>query len=180
MSKAQHKTPTLVPRRVKVLVLREDEILEDICRVDNFELIRCPKLRKMFTVPPDYRPYIHLVGNKKIMVTFIFDEKNNAIKIKLNSNGEAEAEKVRVDPGFQEVIVGRRIFEHVFRRLAGLDTASLIAGLGLGAFAMIFVVFFILPLLGYPITIGKTPVEVIIQHQAINQTLPPPGNFTII
>jgi hypothetical protein len=177
-AKIKYITPNLVPRKVKVLVLREDQILEDICRTDG-ETIRCPKLQKMFTIPPDYRPYIHLIGGKKIMITFIFDEKNNGLRIKLNEEG-AETERVRIDPGFQERIVGKRIFEHVFRRFAGMDWASFVAGVGLGAFALVLIVFFILPLLGYPITIGRQPVEVIL-HQPINQTevLPPPGNFTL-
>jgi hypothetical protein len=170
--------PNLVPKKVKVLVLREDQILEDVCRTDG-EIIRCPKLQRMFTIPPDYRPYIHLIGGKKIMVTFLFDEKNNGIKVKINEQG-AEAEKIRIDPGFQERIVGKRIFEHVFRRFAGMDWASFVAGIGIGAFALVLIVFFILPLLGYPVSIGKQPVEVIVQQPPVNQSiLPPPGNFTI-
>jgi hypothetical protein len=177
-AKIRFTPPNLVPKKVKVLVLREDQILEDVCRTDG-ETIRCPKLQRMFTIPPDYRPYIHLIGGKKIMVTFMFDEKNNGIKVKINEHG-AEAEKIKIDPGFQERIVGKRIFEHVFRRFAGMDWASFIAGIGIGAFALVLIVFFILPLLGYPISIGRQPVEVIVQQPAVNQSiLPPPGNFTL-
>ncbi len=57
---------------------------------------------------------------------------------------------------------------------------SFIAGLGLGAFALALIVFFILPILGYPVVIGKVPVEVSINYPQPSQgSLPPPGNFTI-
>jgi hypothetical protein len=110
----------------------------------------------------------------------IFDEKNNAIKIKFNNDG-AEADKIRIDPRFQESIIGRKIFEQVFRRFAGMDMGSFIAGLGLGAFALALIVFFILPLLGYPVVIGKVPVEVSINYPPAESgsSLPPPGNYTI-
>jgi hypothetical protein len=61
----------------------------------------------------------------------------------------------------------------------GLDTASLLAGVGLGVFALALILFFILPLLGYPITIGRTPVEVKITQLAQSMPLPPPGNYTV-
>ena len=178
LAKLKQLPPNLVPKKVKVLVLREDQILEDFCKTDG-EVVRCKNLRMMFTIPADYRPYLTYIQGKKIMATMIFDEKNNAIKIKLNNDG-AEAEKIKIDPRFQESIIGRKIFEQVFRRFAGMDMGSFIAGLGLGAFALALIVFFILPLLGYPVMIGKVPVEVHLNYPQTSQgSLPPPGNFTI-
>ena len=178
LAKLKQLPPNLVPKKVKVLVLREDQILEDLCKTDG-EVVRCKNLKMMFTIPADYRPYLTYVQGKKITATMIFDENNNAIRIKFN-NDNAEAEKVKIDPRFQESIIGRRIFEQVFRRFAGMDMGSFIAGLGLGAFALALIVFFILPILGYPVVIGKVPVEVHLNYpHPVESSLPPPGNFTI-
>ncbi len=170
--------PTLIPKRVKVLVLREDTILEDMCRTDG-EVVRCRNLGMMFTIPQSYRPYITMVNGKKLAVTLVFDEMNRAIRFKINNDG-ADAEQFKVDPRFQESIVGRKIFEQVFRRFAGIDWTTLISGIGLGVFVMVFIIFFVLPILGYPVTIGKIPVEVKIQSTQISSNLPPPGNYTPI
>jgi len=172
-----HIPPVLIPKRVKVIVIREHELLEDVCKFDG-ETARCRNLKMLFTIPENYKPYISSIKGKKVMVTFLFDEKNNALTIKTNNN-IAEVEKITIDPRVQESVIGTKIFYHVFRRFAGIDTSSLLAGLGLGIFAFTFIVFFILPLLGHPVTIGKQPVEITIHEEIAQPTLPPPGNYTL-
>ena len=174
--KSKFIPPTLIPKKVKVLVLREDQILEDLCRYDG-DVVRCKKIKMQFTVPESYKPYISVVQGKRLAVTLVFNDRGEAIKVNpLEGNSKAFVP----DPRITESIFGSRTLEQIMRKtFYGLDTASLIAGVGLGVFAVMLIVFFILPILGYPVTIGKIPVEVKISQISQTSNLPPPGNYTL-
>jgi hypothetical protein len=97
--------PVLIPRKVKVMVLREDQILEDICRYDG-EVVRCPRLDMMFVVPTTYRPYVSLIGGKKMSVTLLFDDAGRAIRIENNADKHV-ANAVVPDPVSRSPSSGR-------------------------------------------------------------------------
>jgi len=168
--------PTLIPKKVKVLVLREDQILEDICKYDG-DVVRCKKIKMQFTVPENYKPYISVIQGRKLAVTLMFNDRGEAIKV----NPLENSTKAFVpDPRITESIFGSRTLEQIMRKtFYGLDIGSLIAGVGLGVFAVMMIIFFILPILGYPVTIGKIPVEVKISQISQSSSLPPPGNYTL-
>jgi len=173
--KKRVEAPVLVPKTVDVIVVREGEtLLHDKCRFTG-DVILCKGIGMEFTVPSSYKPYISLERGKKMKVVFFFNEQGEAIKWELK---EYKPSGVAPDPRMSSIIHGRRLLLQIFRTMWGLDTASLFAGVGLGAFAIVLIVFFILPIMGYPVTIGKTPVEVRITQTA-SGTLPPPGNYTV-
>jgi len=174
--KRKYTPPSLIPRKVKAIVLREEQLLEDMCRYDG-ETVRCRNIEMMFTVPESYKPYLSIVGGKKLVATLLFNEKGDAIRIVKMEDGTMKTETSSPDPRMTEAIYGKRTFTQVFQRFMGLDWLTFSAGIGVGIFAIIFTIFFILPILGYPITIGKIPVEVKITQQT--PQLPPPGNYTI-
>jgi hypothetical protein len=123
-----------------------------------------------FTVPDDYKPKITWSG-RKTFLTFYFDKNGNAIQIR--ENGEIET--IAPDPAFTRLLVDKGLVAKIFR--LGIDVSSLITGIGFGCLIIFVLLFFVLPLIGIPVTIGKTPVEINISGTSSN--LPPAGNFTI-
>jgi len=72
-------------------------------------------------------------------------------------------------------LVDKGLVAKIFR--LGLDWTSMMTGLFLGAFVFAVLVFFILPMIGVPVIVGKEAIKVTIQQS--QQALPAPGNFTI-
>jgi len=170
-AKARKVVPELVPKKVKVIVLQKDAQLEDICKYDG-ELITCSKIKMQFLPPSDYKPKPTFF-KKKLLLTYYFTEDGKAVSI--DTSGIAEA-KVP-DPRMTEVIINRRLLYQVFSHL-GFNISSVIMGVGLGAMLMAVVIFFVLPLVGVPVMVGRQPIEVI--H--VNQTYaaPLPSNYTVV
>jgi hypothetical protein len=173
--KKRFEAPVLIPKKVDVYVVREGEqFLHDICRYDG-ELLNCSNIKMTFTVPVDYRPYVQLDKGKKLRIVFFFNERGEAIKWNLD---EMKPSNIAPDPRISNVVLNRRFLQQVFRMFWGLDTPSLFAGIGLGVFVIFLIIFFILPLIGYPVTIGRIPVEIKVE-QTTPSPLPPPGNYTV-
>jgi hypothetical protein len=170
VAKRKVAVPELVPKKVRVIVLRDESQLEDICRYDG-ETITCKKLGMQFIVPADYKPK-PTYFRKKLMLTFYFDDRGNAIVVKPNGSTEARAP----DPRMADVIVNKKLIQQIFSRL-GTNIGAVVMGMGLGAMIMSIVVFVLLPAIGVPVTIGRQPVEVVHVYQT--PTAPPPGNFTV-
>jgi len=168
--KAKISVPELIPKKVRVIVLREESQLEDICRYDG-EFITCKRLGMQFVVPADYRPK-PTYFRKKILLTYYFDDKGNALVVKPDGSAEARAP----DPRMADVIINKRLIQQIFARL-GANLGSVVLGVGIGSMIMAVVVFVLLPALGVPVTIGRQPVEVVYVHQYL--ATPPPGNFTV-
>ena len=173
--KRRFEAPVLIPKKVEVYVVREGEqFLHDTCRYDG-ELLICNGIRMTLTVPENYRPYIQLDKGKKLRVVFFFNERGEAIKWNLD---EMKPLNIAPDPRISNAVLNRRFLQQVFRMFWGLYTPSLFAGIGLGVFVIFLIIFFILPLIGYPVTIGKIPIEIKIGQTTPSQ-LPPPGNYTV-
>ena len=168
--KAKVSVPELIPKKVRVIVLREESQLEDICRYDG-EFITCKRLGMQFVVPSDYRPK-PTYFRKKIMLTYYFDDKGNALVVKPDGSAEARAP----DPRMADVIINKRLIQQIFSRL-GANLGSVVLGVGIGSMIMTVVIFVLLPALGVPVAIGRQPVEVVYVHQYL--ATPPPGNFTV-
>jgi hypothetical protein len=162
--------PELIPKKVRVIVLREESQLEDICRYDG-ETITCKKLGMQFIPPADYRPKPSYF-RKKLLLTFYFDDKGNAVVVKPDGTAETKAP----DPRMADVIVNKKLIQQIFSRL-GANLGSIVMGIGLGAMIMSIVVFVLLPAIGVPVVIGRQPVEVVHVYQT--PAAPPPGNFTV-
>jgi len=168
--KGKVEVPELIPKRVKVVVLREESQLEDICRYDG-EFITCKRLGMQFVVPSDYRPK-PTYFRKKILLTYYFDDRGNAVVVKPTGT-EARAP----DPRMADVIINKRLIQQIFSRL-GANLGSVVLGIGIGSMIVTVVVFVLLPALGVPVTIGRQPVEVVYVHQYL--ATPPPGNYTVV
>jgi hypothetical protein len=162
--------PELIPKRVRVIVLRDEGQLEDICEYDG-EVIACKRLGMQFIPPAGYRPRPSYF-RKKLMLTFYFDDRGNAVTVKPDGTAEARAP----DPRMADVIVNKRLIQQIFSRL-GANAGSIVMGMGLGAMIITVVIFALLPAIGVPVTIGRQPVEVV--HVYHTPAAPPPGNFTV-
>jgi len=168
--KSKISVPELIPKKVRVIVLREESQLEDICRYDG-EFITCKRLGMQFVAPADYRPK-PTYFRKKIMLTYYFDDRGNAIVVK-----PAGTEARAPDPRMADVIINKRLIQQIFSRL-GANLGSIVLGIGIGSMIVTVVVFVLLPALGVPVTIGRQPVEVVHVHQYL--ATPPPGNYTVV
>jgi len=165
--------PTMIPKTVKVVVVQQDSQLEDICRFDG-ELITCRGLKMQFVAPSNYEPRPTLF-KKKLYLTFYFTEDGKPLELNLDENALKADVKVP-DPRMTEVIVNRKLLQQVFRAL-GSNIGAVVTGIGLGAMILAALIFFVLPMIGVPVTIGRQPVEVIhVYQQPVG--VPPPGNFT--
>jgi len=174
-AKVKHFITELIPKRVKVVVVQKDgSIIEDICK-NNGEFITCKTIRMQFPVSSDIKPIPSLV-NKKIMLTYYYSQEGKPLVLKVNEN-EVELDAKAPDPRMTNVIINKHLLEQVFRHL-GVNMSSVILGMGLGAMLIVIVIFFILPLTGTPVLIGKQVVEVI--HTNTPMTTPPPGNYTVM
>jgi len=169
--KVKKVIPELIPKKVKVIVLQKDAQLEDICKYDG-EMITCGKIRMQFLPPSDYKPKPTFF-KKKLYLTYYFTEDGKAVNIDMSGIAEAKVP----DPRMTEVIINRRLLYQVFSHL-GFNLSSVIMGVGLGAMLMAVVIFFVLPLVGVPVMVGRQPIEVI--H--VNQTYaaPLPSNYTVV
>jgi len=173
--KIRRYTTELVPKRVKVIVLQQngETQLEDICKYDG-EMITCKKLRMQFVPSTEVRPKPTLYRGK-IILTYYFTEDGKPVDVKVDNNG-VRADIKAPDPRMTEVIINKKLINQVFSHL-GLNMSSIMMGVGIGAMVVVVLVFFILPLVGIPVSVGKQVVEVI--H--VNQTAvsAPPGNYTV-
>jgi hypothetical protein len=171
VAKRKVAIPELIPKKVRVIVLRDESQLEDICKYDG-ETVTCKKLGMQFIVPAGFKPKPTYYRGK-LTLTFYFDDKGNAITVKPDGSVEARAP----DPRLADVIVNKKLIPQIFSRLRG-DLSSIVMGMGLGAMIMSAVVFVLLPAIGVPVMIGRQPVEVIHVYQPA-PAVPPPGNFTV-
>lgn len=169
-------------KRAKVTVFYKDgSTLEDICKITRGTL-KCDKIGMQFVIPEDYSPTLAQVG-KKLYPHYIFDQKGVALKITLNErDGELETliDEYVPDPRITESVIGQQALHQIFRQLGGINFGSVIAGVGVGLLITYIVIFILLPIMGIPVTIGRTPVEVTINATSPwTGQLPPPGNYTI-
>jgi hypothetical protein len=162
--------PTLVPKKVKVVVLYPDRQIEAFGRISRDGNMISVKGLGTFTVPENYRPKITWSG-RKTYLTFYYSANGEALTIA--ETGLAEPKSP--DPSFTQLLVDKGLVAKIFR--LGLDWTSMMTGLFLGAFVFAVLVFFILPMIGVPVIIGKEAIKVTIQQS--QQALPAPGNFTI-
>jgi len=171
MSEEKNKVirlPTIIPKKVLVIVLYPDRQIMVWGRLSkDGNTIDCKEIGR-FTIPKDYRPKITW-SKGKTFLTFYFDSYGNALDIK----EDGEAKIVSPDPAFTKTIIDRGLLAKLFR--LGLDWSSMITGIGLGVFAFSIIIFFILPLCGVPIAIGRGAVQVNVPQQP---TIPQTGNFT--
>jgi len=163
----------LIPKKVKVIVLRDESQLEDICTYDG-EVISCKRLGMLFYPPENYKPKPSLF-KKRIILTYYFDDKGIALDIK-PSEVTSKINADIPDPRMSDVIINKRLIYQIFARL-GINLTAIVTGMGLGCMIMVVIIFVLLPILGIPIVIGKQPIEVIHVYQ--NTTIPPAGNYTI-
>jgi hypothetical protein len=162
--------PTLVPKKVKVVVLYPDRQIEAFGRISHDGNMISVKGLGTFTIPENYRPKITWSG-RKTYLTFYYSSNGEALTIA--ETGLAEPKSP--DPSFTQLLVDKGLVAKIFR--LGLDWTSMMTGLFLGAFVFAVLVFFILPMIGVPVIVGKEAVKVTIQQS--QQALPAPGNFTI-
>jgi len=167
--------PEMIPKKVKVVVLQKEGQLEDICRYDG-EMITCRHLKMQFIPPSDYKPRPTLY-KRKIMLTYFFTEDGKPVEINV-SNPSIETNIKLPDPRMMDVIINRRLIHQVFSHL-GTNWNSVIMGMGLGAMILAVIIFFILPLVGVPVMIGRQHIEVIHVQQTAPST-PPPANYTVV
>lgn len=162
------RLPTIIPKKVLVTVLYPDrQLMLEAKMSKDGNSIDCKNLG-VFTVPKDYRPKITWYKGKT-MLNYYFDAYGNAIEIK--DTGDAKI--VAPDPQFRKMLIDRGLIAKIFR--VGMDWSQVIVGVGLGMFAFALILFFVLPLLGVPVHIGKSAIEVITQTPA---AVPLPGNYT--
>jgi hypothetical protein len=162
--------PTLVPKKVKVVVLYPDRQIEAFGRISRDGNMISVKGLGTFTIPENYRPKITWSG-RKTYLTFYYSSNGEALTIA--ETGLAEPKSP--DPSFTQLLVDKGLVAKIFR--LGLDWTSMMTGLFLGAFVFAVLVFFILPMIGVPVIVGKEAIKVTIQQS--QQALPAPGNFTI-
>lgn len=163
------KLPSIVPKKVLVTILYPDrqlmfwgKISKDGNSIDGKNLGR-------FIIPSGYRPKITFFKGKTFL-TFYYDCNGNAIEVK--DSGESQI--VSPDPSFTRALVDRGIIAKLFR--LGLDWTQIATGIGLGFFVFGIIVFFLLPLFGIPIIIGKGAIQI---TPTPPQTTPVTGgNFT--
>jgi len=172
--KIKRLVPTIVPKKVKVVVVQKDGFLEDVCRFDG-EFIHCGKLKMQFVAPSNYKPKPTLYKNK-LYLTFFYTEDGKPLELELDEDKLKTDVKVP-DPRMTEVIVNRKLLQQVFRAL-GSNIGAIVTGIGLGAMILAIVIFFILPLVGVPVMIGRQPVEIVHIYQQTPAGAPPPGNYT--
>ena len=162
--------PTLVPKKVKVVVLYPDRQIEAFGRISRDGNMITVKGLGTFTIPENYRPKITWSG-RKTYLTFYYSANGEALTIA--ETGLAEPKSP--DPSFTQLLVDKGLVARIFR--LGLDWTSMMTGLFLGAFVFAVLVFFILPMIGVPVIVGKEAIKFTIQQS--QQALPVPGNFTI-
>jgi len=162
--------PTLIPKKVKVVVLYPDRQIEAFGRLSRDGNMISVRNLGTFTIPKEYRPKITWSG-RKTYLTFYFTPDGQAIEVKETGQTESKAP----DPAFSQLLVDKGLVARIFR--LGLDWSSMMTGLFLGAFVFAVLVFFILPMIGIPVIVGREAIQV--QIQQTQTTLPPPGNFTI-
>jgi len=164
------------PRKVLVQILRDHITLSDFAKYDG-ETVRCKRLKMQFCPPKDYRPRITYFKGKPYL-TFTFNDYGDTLDFDLSGKQKrVNIEERKQDPRLIDAIVGANLFRQIFRKVAGIDMASLLTGLGLGTLLLTIIIFFILPAMGIPVSIGKTPVVVTVQGGGTPQV--PPGNFTL-
>jgi hypothetical protein len=163
------KLPTVVPKKVKVVVLYPERQIETFGKIsDDGCQVKTKKLG-VFVIPKDYKPKITWSG-RKTYLTFYFSSEGNALEIK----NDGKVEPLAPDPMFNQLLVDKGLVARIFR--LGIDFTSLITGIGLGVFVFSCLLFVFMPMIGIPVQIGRNPVEVITQTQT---GIPPSGNWTI-
>jgi hypothetical protein len=162
--------PQIVPKKVKVIVLLKERQIETFGKMSVDGLTIKTKNLGTFVIPQDYKPKITLMG-RKTFLTFYFDENGNALDV----HETGEVKPLSPDPIFNQTLVDKGLVARIFR--LGFDLSSLITGIGLGCLILYVMIFFVLPLIGIPITIGKTPI--VITTETSTSPLPPAGNYTI-
>jgi len=162
--------PTLIPKKVKVVVLYPDRQIEAFGRLSRDGNMISVRNLGTFTIPKEYRPKITWSG-RKTYLTFYYTPNGEAIEVKETGQTESRAP----DPAFSQLLVDKGLVARIFR--LGLDWSSMMTGLFLGAFVFAVLVFFVLPMMGIPVIVGREAIQV--QIQQTQTTLPPPGNFTI-
>lgn len=171
MSEAKNKVirlPTIIPKKVLVCIVypeRQVMVWGKLSRDGNS--IDCGAIGR-FIIPKDYRPKITW-SKGKTFLTFYFDSYGNALDVK----EDGEAKIVSPDPAFTKTIIDRGLLAKLFR--LGVDLSAVVTGIGLGAFVFGIIIFFILPLCGVPVVIGRGAIQVNVPQQP---TIPQTGNFT--
>jgi hypothetical protein len=168
--KKEHKIRAAKIRgKVRVLQFYGDKVVDQMCKTEDGIEIVCKKAT--FYVPQDYRPYLTTHG-RQVYLTYLFDADGKAIQV-----APDKIERKAPNPYITNAIVNRNLLRQVFSGLY-FSWHQIVMGMGIGIMMMTFMIFVLLPLLGYPVTIGKTPVEVTVRTVAEGSWLPPPGNFT--
>lgn len=163
-----------IPKKVLVRVYRENMLLEAFAKFDG-KMVTCKKLGISFIPDPSVKPTLTYFKGKPY-VTFDITDTGKPLQIKVDK----ETLKVNpkdVDAQYIQNVVSSNIFAQLFRRLRGIDMGSLFFGLGVGMFLIILVLFFILPIMGIPVSVGQRPITVNVP--STSPSLPPTGNFTI-
>lgn len=168
MSDRVIRLPTLVPKKVLVTVLYPDRQIMVWGKISkDGNTIDCKNIGR-FTIPRDYRPKITYMKGKTFLA-FYFDSYGNALDIE----EKGDVKIVAPDPHFTKTIIDRGLLAKLFR--LGLDWSAIATGIGLGMFAFSIIIFFLLPLFGVPIAIGKGAIQVNVPQQP---TIPQIGNYT--
>lgn len=162
-----------IPKKVLVRVHRENMTLEGFAKYDG-HIVHCNKLGLSFIPDQSYKPRITYFKGKAY-VTFDVTDKGKPLTYKIDHD-TLKFEKKDVDAQFVQSIVSSNIFSQLFSKLRGIDIGSLMLGAGSGMFVIIFILFFILPIIGIPVSVGQRPIVVNVPQQA---PLPPSGNWTL-
>lgn len=146
-----------IPKIVLVRVYRENMVLEAFARYDG-RMVHCKKLGLTFVPDPSVKPIITYFKGKPY-VTFNITDNGKPLIYKIDKD-TLKFDKKDVDAQFVESIVSSKIFAQLFSKLRGIDISSLMFGIGIGLFIIVFLLFFILPIIGIPVSIGQKPIEI--------------------